>query len=296
VTPSQGLLVRTSSFRLDKLALYLSAEGPDRYFRQGLGREPGPGEAKRFADELLEEVLGLYTPPDAPYRSHARYVEAALALPVNRARADRVYLDLMRQIGTFWGTLYAAGGCTWGETFVARNVGLRSCWENGRWRVRILFMDHDRMRVGRDHLFQPQKVLRGMWEDQRYILGDGIGKGSSGKGEAGFLREIYRLAPEVARAGRRALGAEARRSYRKTLSVMADHPEVRPLFRRSFLRESGDWDEVMRRLPSLGLEALRPLLVQRDYELARIESYLKTVEEHSGFLETQRFFHRPETR
>lgn len=297
VTPSQGLLVHTSSFRLDKLALYLSAEGPDRYFRQGLGHEPGPGEAKRFADELLEEVLGVYMPPGVPYRSHETYVKAALALPVNRGRADRVYLDLMRQIGTFWGTLYAAGGCTWGESFVARNVGLRSRWEDGQWRVRILFMDHDRMRVGRDHLFQPQKMLRGMWEDQRYILGDGVGRGSSGKGEVGFLGEIYRAAPEVVRAGRLALRAAARSSYRKTLPVMAGHPEVRPLFRRSFLRESVHWDEVMRTLPSLRRaggdlrEALRPFLVRRDYEPERIDPYLETVEEHAAFLETQRFFH-----
>jgi hypothetical protein len=299
VTPAQALLVHTTSFRLDKLALYLSAEGPDRYFRQGLGREPDPGEAKRFADELLEEVLGVYTQPGVAYRSHDRYVAAALALPANRARADRVYLDVLRQIGTFWGTLYAAGGCTWGESFVARNVGLRSRWEEGRWRVRILFMDHDRMRIGRDHLFQPQKMLRGMWEDQRYILGDGVGKGSSGKGEVGFLGEIYRVTPEVVRAGRLALRAAARGAYRKTLAVMAGHPDARPLFRRSFLRESGHWDEVMKSLPALWRtggdwkEALRPYLVRRDYEPERIGPYLETVEEHAGFLERQRFFHHP---
>jgi hypothetical protein len=297
VTPSQALLVHTSSFRLDKLALYLSAEGPDRYFRQGLGREPGPGEEKRFADELLEEVLGIYAPPEVHYRSYDAYVRAALARPENRERADRVYLDVMRQIGTFWGTLYAAGGCTWGESFVARNVGLRSRWEDGRWRVRILFMDHDRMRVGRDHLFQPQKMLRGMWEDQRYILGDGIGRGSSGKGEVGFLGEIYRVAPEVVRAGRLALRNAARSAYRKTLPVMAAHPEARPLFRRSFLRESGHWDEVMKSLPALRRgggdwkAVLRPFLVRRDYEPERIGPYLETVEEHAVFLELQGFFH-----
>jgi hypothetical protein len=80
---------------------------------------------------------------------------------------------------------------------------------------------------------------------------------------------------------------------------MAGHPEVRPLFRRSFLRESGHWDEVMRTLPSLWRaggdwkESLRPFLVRRDYEPERIGAYLKTVEEHAGFLETQRFFHHP---
>jgi hypothetical protein len=302
VSPSQAILSRTSSFRLDRIALYLSGQGAKSYFRQGLGREAEPREARRLADEVLEEVLGVYTPPEAPYRSHGRYVAAALAQPANRARADRVYLDLMRQIGTFWGTLYAAGGCSWGESFVARNVGLKSCWEKGRWRVRILFMDHDSLRIGRDRLFLPQDLLRGMWEDQRYILGDGVGRGSSGKGEAGFLEEIYRIRADVAEAGRKALRAAARRSYRKARAVMAVHPEVRPCFRRSYLRESRDWEAVMKRLPTAWrgssrtegwTEDIRRLLVRRKYGPSRIEPYLEFVEEYSGFLEKQLFFHHP---
>ena len=43
VSPSQSILAGTTSFRLDRVALYLSDRGPESYFRQGLGREPEPG-------------------------------------------------------------------------------------------------------------------------------------------------------------------------------------------------------------------------------------------------------------
>lgn len=298
VSPSQSILARTTSFRLDRVALYLSDEGPDRYFRQGLGREPEPGEPKRLADDVLEEVLGFYTAPEVRYRGHDRYVSAALALPANRVRADRVYLDLMRQIGTLWGTLYAAGGCSSGESFVARNVGLKSCWEKGRWRVRILFMDHDCLRIGRDRRFLPQDRLRGMGEDQWHILGHEEG---SSRGEAGFLEEIYRVRSAVADAGRAALRSAARRSYRRTRAAMAGHPEVRPLFARSFLRETGDWGAVMKRLAAAWRapaanggwkEDLHQLLARRGYEPSRIEPYLESVDKHSRFLSRQLFFHQ----
>lgn len=286
VSPSQSILARTSSFRLDRVALYLSDAGPESYFRQGLGREPEPGEPRRLADEVLEEALGVYTVPEARYRRHGRYVAAALALPANRVRADRVYLDLMRQIGTFWGTLYAAGGCSSGESFVARNVGLRSCWEEGRWRVRVLFMDHDCLRIGRDDSFPHQDLLRGMWEDHLHILGD--------KGEAGFLEEIYRVRSAMAEAGRAALLAAARRSYRRTRTRMTRLPEARTLFRRSFLRETGDWGAAMKRLAAADggwREDLRRLLARRGYEPSRIETYLQNVDRHSRFLSRQLFFH-----
>lgn len=284
-SPSQSILARTTSFRLDRVALYLSDDGPESYFRQGLGREPEPGEPKRLADEVLEEVLGVYTRPEVRYRDHGRYVKAALALPANRARADRTYLDLMRRIGTFWGTLYAAGGCSSGESFVARNVGLKSCWEGGRWRVRILFMDHDCLRIGRDDQFLPEILLKGMSEDQRHI-----------RGAAELLEEIYRVRSGVADAGQAALRSTARRSYRKARAAITRDPEVQPLFPRSFLRETGDWETVMKRLAAAGdngwKESLRRLLARRRYEPSRIEPYLESVDRFSRFLTRQLFFHQ----
>lgn len=246
VCPAQSLLAGTSSFRLDRVALYLSPRGPRAYFRQGLGRVPRPGESRRLADEVLAEILGVYyppmppMPPALPYRGYGRYVAAAFAHAPNRTRADRVFVDLMRQIGTLWGTLYGAGGCSWGESFVARNVGLRSRWEAGRWRVRIAFMDHDQLHVGRD--VSLDRLLEGMREDRRYILGDGKGKGASGLGEVGLLEAIYRVDRGVARCGRAALRAAARRALDQTAAALRRR-EVRPWLRSSFLPEWRPWDD-----------------------------------------------------
>jgi len=59
VLPCQGILAQTSSFRLSTLATYLSPTGPNAYFVEGLKRESYTRqEAQRFADSLLDEVLG----------------------------------------------------------------------------------------------------------------------------------------------------------------------------------------------------------------------------------------------
>ena len=142
VTPAQAILCGTSSFRLDKLALYLSSSGPEKYF-EGLNVKPRRRDERRFADELLEEVLGIYRAPNVRYQSYDQYLEAAFAIAENRTRANQVYLSLMEQIGKFWGTLLAVRGYSRGESFVARNVGLKSSWDEGQWKVRIIFMDHD---------------------------------------------------------------------------------------------------------------------------------------------------------
>ena len=168
-------------------------------------------------------------PPAPPYRGYSSYLTAAFGHPPNRARADRVFVDLMRQIGTFWGTLYGAGGCSWGESFVARNVGLRTRWEAGRWRVRIVFMDHDQLILGRS--VRPDRLFACMWEDRRYILGDGKGKRASGLGEVGLLEEIYRVDRGVARSGHAALRDAAKRAFNKTTAALR-HREVRPWLQR----------------------------------------------------------------
>jgi hypothetical protein len=72
---------------LDKVALYLSDDGPKSYFK-GLGVRYTKDDARRFADELLEEVLGVYRPPEVSYQSYRKYVAAALSAANNRARAD----------------------------------------------------------------------------------------------------------------------------------------------------------------------------------------------------------------
>ena len=65
----------------------------------------------------------------------------------NRARADRHYLSAMRQLGDCWGTLLGMRGFSDGESFVQRNVGLKSVWSDGDWRVRVIVQDHDDLTV-----------------------------------------------------------------------------------------------------------------------------------------------------
>ena len=67
VAPAQTILTGTSSFRIDKLGLYLSAYGAQRYFDDWLRVSFTKADAKQFADTLLEEVLGVYEPPKSRF-------------------------------------------------------------------------------------------------------------------------------------------------------------------------------------------------------------------------------------
>src|SRR5262249_17525345 len=113
--PAQAIVCGSSSFRLDLVANYLSADGPEAYFREGLRTEYQPADAKRLADDVLDEALGVYHPPRVGYEDHAQYVAAGLAAPRNRARANAVYKSLLEQIGTMWGTLLGLRGYSFGE-------------------------------------------------------------------------------------------------------------------------------------------------------------------------------------
>jgi hypothetical protein len=93
--PRQSFLAGTSSFRLDRLTEYLSPKGPERYFGDGLGIEWTSEQARQFADDLLEEVLGNYVHPNVYYRNHEQYLKAAFKVPVNRALADAIYMFCM---------------------------------------------------------------------------------------------------------------------------------------------------------------------------------------------------------
>lgn len=241
---AQAILGGTSSFRIDRMALYLSKRGPNAYFRQGLGCSFRSADARRLADDMLEEALGVYTPPPVPYRGHAAYVQAALSLPVNRSRADRTYISLMRQIGTFWGVLTAAKGHSQGESVVARNVGLRSVWRGGRWQVEILFMDHDSLHLGgrRGDDFFPIDTTAGMRDDALYLLGGGT-EVPSLRGTVEYLEQIYQVGRDVARQGRAALFEARAASARKTREKLASR-RLRPFFRAAYLKRIRDCDAL----------------------------------------------------
>lgn len=222
IKPRQSIVIRTSSFRLDVLYKYLSPQGPEIYFGDGLHSTYTPADARRLAEDLLEEVLGSYCPPEQPFRGYDEHIAAAFDIASNRVAADRSFVACMEQIGLYWGTLLAAGGHTSGESFVARNIGLKSSWANGRWHARCIFMDHDSLFCpDRDNEeFYVEAFLNGAFLDQRYVFGN-IREEDSVLGSVECLQQIYRVGTATAQRGDQALCESMAGAYRKVRTLMS---------------------------------------------------------------------------
>jgi hypothetical protein len=302
LAPKQALVSGTSSFRLDTLSRYLSSEGPNLYFRQGLKRDYSPADARQFADDILSEVLGIYTPPAIPYDGHAEYVRCALQVPANRLRADRTYLSLMRQIGKFWGTLAGLGAYSQGEVFVARNVGLRSRFIRDRWQVRICFMDHDNtVAPWKDSgEFDPLAVVAGMRIDARFVVDDRFSL-ELARGEVGCLRRIYQPGPDVIASGAVALFNTARLNCQKAKTATKESAEVRSLIDPLFLRTKVEWDELVRswlrdRGPRDAVSAeweasATRALAARGFDEAKAAAYINVIKKECRFLSAFEFLY-----
>jgi len=300
VSPTQAILEGTSSFRLDRLASYLSSEGPRSYFEGGLGTTYTSHDARRFADAVLEEVLAVYQPPAVRYRDHEQYLTAAFAVPENRAHGDFIYLSLLEEIGKFWGTLMGVRGHSRGESFVARNVGLKSYWHAGQWKVKIVFMDHDSLSIpnSQDSNLYAQDTLQGMMLDETYLWG----RPGYMLGSVGHLRAIYRASDELHNKGL-ALGRKAvKEAYKKTQHQVANDPRLRQLFGQLFVDRLPDWNTVIKGYlrnktnTSAGSEwkdKTRAMLTEKAYGEDELDAYLEAVENNRAFLERQSFLFDP---
>jgi hypothetical protein len=299
--PGQAVLSGTSSFRLNKVAAYLYEQGPDIYFKQGLGVDYSRRDARWLADSLLEEVLGLYTPPAVRYRSQRQYVAAAFAVPENRARADRIFVDSVQQLGTFWGTLLASRGFSWGESFVPRNVGLKSVWDDGHWKVKIIFMDHDCLHVVEksDKDFESLHAFNGIATDARYI-GGGVIHTREQQTAMHYLKLIYHVGEQVTNEALTLFYKAIEKAYRATHNAMLTDPELGKLFDKVFLERLRDWDTIVKsylKMKSNGLSVdawkvkVRESLKAKGYSRGLIETHLKAIETHSAFIEKQTFLY-----
>jgi hypothetical protein len=309
--PAQALLAGTTSFRLDRMDLYLSPAGADEYQSEGAstGVRQGREEARRLADLVLEEALGVYSPPRVRYRSHGRYVAAALAVPANRRRADRTYLALARQLGRLWGTLTAVHGGSLGESFVARNVGLKSCWERGRRRVKIISMDHDVMTIeatSRGRGFHPLATLPALLEDERFIMGEHRASAPYPvEGAMDHLERIYRVGKDTARRGRAAVLNEMRRAYRRTQAALGTEAELAGLFEAPYLKCLRDWNLLVSRYLAARAAnesddafktAATRLLERRGCDPELIDEQLRAVAQYADFLTRYAFLYRKKGR
>jgi hypothetical protein len=289
-SPAQSFLGETTSYRLELLSDYLSDAGPDEYFRRGLGIKPSAEDVRRFQETLLEEVLGELAPVEIKPRAGESFVDAALAVPQNRRRADATYLELTEEIGRFWGTVFGLKFYSHGESFVGRNVGLRSTWERGRWRVHFIFMDHDVLTVDRD-AFRPGWVIAACWRDALFIFGN---PARQRNGELDHLASIYRIDPSLARRGRASVLRAARDAFRLTRGALAHEPEVRSFFDAATLRRTLDWDDAAAaylRARRRGLEvdpardAGAEVMRLRGHPETIIVPYLDAVVRHAEYLE-----------
>ena len=279
--PTQGIQLGNSSFRFDRVATYLSPGGPDAYFRNGLERDRTIEEEYGLADELFEEILPGFEP--VPRRGgYAAYVRATLRR--NRELADRCYFDCLAQLGTMWGTVVGVRGGSEGESFVSRNVGLRARFENGAWRVRVVFMDHDALNITgrREANIYPRYRGRAMASDFRHVFGSRAGK-LHVVGSAPMLARIYKPSAAVRLRGDAIVRAAAVAAHETTTNAFATNIELRKLFHQQFVRRHADWHIVVSRFVALrgGVDRWRKwtkrYLRGRGYGKSLVQEYLDSI-------------------
>jgi tetratricopeptide (TPR) repeat protein len=307
VLPAQGLLAQTSSYRLDILARYFSSAGAESYFQHGLKRESQTSEeARRFADALLEEVLGIYVAPGTTYVDYARYLAAAFAVPENRRQADRMHTQAVSDLGQLWGTILALGGFTYGESFVGRNLGLKSVFADGEWTSRLLSMDHDNLHLP-DHeeeVFWAQGALRIAVQDECYIRGNPGRPKQVPRCALHHLQQIYHVESDDAPAkSRRALESAMGRAYHQTRRALESETQMRRLFSMSYLRHLRDWHAVVAdylvTVPEGDAAEFKAwknrtevYLTERKYDKI-VENYCRALEKHSDFVRRYSFLYLP---
>jgi hypothetical protein len=285
VAPGQSILLGSSSFRLEQLTRDLAPDGAESYATEALGADAGPNEGRAFADDLLDEIFDRYAPPGVRYCDHRQYLEAVFDEPSNRAAANRSFVSLMRQIGAFWAVFLATRSHSRGETFTPRNVGIRKCWNDGRWQIRICFMDNDDLQlVGKSlRFFWPLSALPGINMDRAHLLGGQIVTRVV-KGSVDCLEEIYRVDAAHRAEGLRALFVALRARYHQSLAAMRTRSEMHDFFTPTFVDTIGDWDEVMgwyyRHGATPGAQGgwereVRDFLSRRDYPDRLVDQYVR---------------------
>jgi hypothetical protein len=265
--PGQAVQVGTSAFRLDKLARFLSDDGAKDYF-EDLGEPFELDRAFAFADEVLDEVITGYQPPRTSARSYAGYVAAALALPENRRSADACYLSCAEQIAKVFGTCLGLCIGSAGESFVARNVGLRNVFEEGRWQVRVLFMDHDALNIPEpnDKEIHPAHAARVMWFDYVHTVGGEIDPKVI-RGDVPMLELIYRPSPELVEQAKAAFHVALESAYRAARAGLTG--PLKKVFHKDWIERLSDFDEAIRTYLAAGesteawAESIAPLLSAR---------------------------------
>ncbi len=248
-SPAQSVVLGTSAHRLDKLAASLGGVP---------SLQDDPEAARRTLADLLDEVLGVFTPPAVPFTDTAAWLAAAFA--ANRRRADACHLSAAGRLGTLWGTFLALGGHSSGESVVGRNVGLKAVFLQGGWGVELISMDHDNLHAN--------------VKDEIALLG-GPYKGAQVRGSLELLGDLYRAGEAERMAARVRYFTAAREAFERSTAALEPGGAAAELFMPVFLEELSRWRRAVAEFLALGaLPADRP-------------AWAAVIEQHAGFLRRQ---------
>lgn len=223
--PCQSVIVGTTAWRLDRVA-------------KALGN---PGSV-RLAAELLDEVFGVFEPPAARVEDPTEWLDAVFARPANAHRAAELHRSAAARLGSLWGTFFALGLCSFGESVVGRNVGLKAVFRAGAWTAELISMDHDNLRIAGtyDTSFEPALTLVANMKDEIALFG-GMYKGAPVRGSLELLDDIYR-ADEAGRAAARArFHAAARTHFERAAAATEPGGAADRLFAPALLDQLRRW-------------------------------------------------------
>ncbi|MGA9998480.1 MAG: hypothetical protein WBP93_23905, partial [Pyrinomonadaceae bacterium] len=202
----------------------------------------------------------------------------------------------------FWGTLLAVRGSTNGESFVPRNVGLRSVWANGQWQLKLIFLDHDNLNLADSSVknFQALGAHASTSLDELFIWGvyDGVRHTT---GAVDCLETIYRTGPATSQQGRDSLHRAMAEAYSQTQSALATNTKLRQFFHPLFVERIRDWDIIVRSYlqikddpPRLAIwkDEMLDKFMQNGHDKNVILEQLIAAERYSMFLERYSFLYQ----
>ncbi len=221
--PTQSVIVGTTAWRLDRVASALARL-----------------HSVRLAAELLDEVFGVFEPPAKRVEDPAEWLDAVYARPANVDRAAALHRTAAARLGALWGTFLALGLCSFGESVVGRNVGLKGVFREGAWTAELISMDHDNLRITGtyDTNFDPDLVLGANIKDEIALFG-GMYKGARVRGSLELLDDIYRANE------RASFFAAARAHFQRAVAATEPGGAATGLFAPAFLDQLRRWRQAV---------------------------------------------------
>jgi hypothetical protein len=171
---------------------------------------------------------------------------------------------------------------------------LKTVWEQGQWRVKIIFMDHDSVVIpdGGETDFHAPEAVHCMYLDEAYLWG----KPGSILGTVDHLRNIYRISDETHERAMAQARKVLRQSYRKTQAELQRNPRLQSSFHPTLVERITDWNRLVRSYLRMQTEPAavlkwiarqRNLLTAKGYREHEIDDYFHALEANQAFLERQ---------